>query len=199
MAGTRTLGTYVAAWAVVLMLGGCLASNGKNPNYPHDAPSGGQTIEEMEASIAALPGIESIETDGHDSLNIKGNTGRRAVIVVDPDFMIADGEALVTFLVESLWSVREGYMPNATLQLSITTNPADEFSIGEAAIAAEWKQPDASARPASERGWSSTQVDVSSDGTGGSARWGVENLERLGDWPGAVPDPPADAIIPRTN
>ena len=185
----------ITAAASTLVLTACSLPSGKNPNYPHDAPVGGQTIVEMEQSVVALPGIESVETQGHNSLNIKGNTGRHIKVVIEPGYVVADEEAFATFLVESLWSVREGYMPNASLQLSITANPEDEFSIGAAVIAAGWREPDAHTRPPTDEGWSSTAVDVS-ERTSGS-QWGIKNLERLGDWPGTVPEPPTDALVPR--
>src|SRR5699024_10147532 len=119
MARVRNVRVYLAALALPLLLSGCAIPDEKNPHYPHDAPSGGQTIEEMEASIAALEGIESVESFGEDSLNIKRNTGRSLKIVLDPNYAISDGEAFVTFLAESLWATREGYKPNTYLTLNI--------------------------------------------------------------------------------
>lgn len=168
-------------------------------DFPHDAPSGGQTALEAEETIAALPGVASVEvTPKTDNTpNIKGNVGRTVKVALDEEFHVVDGPAVVDFLLATLWSIREGYMPNAAMDIVFTANPADEFSIEQAAIDSGWKDP-GTVPPVGENGVSMARVLIQPEG-GSSRGRAAENSERLGPWPGEVPNAPTGAIVPRSE
>lgn len=162
-----------------LALTGC--TGGAQDDVPHDAPSGGQTLEEMQVSLDSLPGIHVSEIAGGGRPNAKGSTGYAVALEVEPGYTVSDGAALVDFVVTSVWSVREGYRPNARVDVSVRT-PADEgFDVAAAAAEAGWAKDTASAPGA----YGTVPVEVSA-----SSRQGARNLERLGSWPGAVPEVP---------
>lgn len=152
---------------------------------PHDAPSGGQTLSEARSAIARIPGL-TVDFQGGERPNIKGNTGYDIAVTVDPGYWIVDGPALVTFLTESAWSVRNGYLPNARISLTVTDDPANGFDVAKAAAAAEWIEP-RDPVPESE-GFTVANVDTVE---GSPAR------VRLGDWPGEVPDVPTGVTAAR--
>ena len=183
-AGSRTR-RHVAAVAVLLALAGCGAPHGPRHDIPHDAASGGQTLRQAQAAIASIPGL-SIDVDGGGPPNIKGNTGYDVRVTVAPGYRIVDGPALVTFLMESVWSVRTGYLPNTQITVSVDTGDGPEFDVDAAATEAGWVE---HGEPVPGQ-TSFSLVNVRTD-DGSPAR------ERLGDWPGDVPDVPRGVTAQR--
>lgn len=177
-AGSRRR-TIVTAVAV----GGVLASVGCGaPRYgiAHDAPAGGQTVRQAQAAVSSIPGL-SVDVSGGGPPNIKGNTGYAVRVTVAPGHRIVDGPALITFLVESVWSVRTGYLPNTQITVSVDTGDGPPFDAAAAAAEAGWVERD---EPVPGRTGFSHVAVTTEDGS--PAR------ERLGDWPGDVPDVPRD-------
>ncbi|PNW08398.1 hypothetical protein C1632_11140 [Microbacterium testaceum] len=153
-------------------------------DIPHDAQTGGQTFDEMTAAVSEIPGI-SVDVSGGDPPNIKGNTGYEISVTVQPGYRIVDGPALISFLTESVWSVREGYMPNTQIAIGVTDNAGSDFDAASAAAAAGW----IASRDAVKR---STAYSLATIGVedGSPAR------EKLGDWPGDVPAVPTNVTAP---
>ncbi|XBH20465.1 hypothetical protein V5R04_09420 [Jonesiaceae bacterium BS-20] len=182
----------------ILLISGCLATpspTGKNPNFPHDAPAGGQTFAQMEESIAMLPGIVTAEISGYEQLNLQGNTGVGIDLELDPGYQIVDGPALLTFLIESAWSVREGYMPNTSISVSFSTDGDFDVDANVYAYEAGW---DDELQPTERSEWNFgfSRANVWLRNIGQDTQ-GQKNLLRLGQWPGPVPEVPQGAIIPR--
>lgn len=180
MAVNRLL-TASAVVVSVLALTGCMGGGQPQPELPHDAPSGGQTLSEMRSVLGSIDGIRVSDVTGGGKPNVKGNTGYSVTLDVADGYTIIDGAALVDFVVASVWSVREGYMPNATIDIRVRMPQGGAFDVAAAAASAGWVS-GASTNP---RAFSSVPVPMSP-----SKEQGASNLERLGDWPGAVPAVP---------
>lgn len=173
-------------WIVLAVIGaGILAATGCAPSaarhdVPHDAPSGGQTLKQMRSALAGIPGLRVVEADGGGKPNIKGRTGYDVRFELEPGYTIADGAALVDFVVASVWSVREGYMPNTYVTVAMNAPVAEDFSIARSAEDAGWvKDP---VIPPGQHTYTAVDVDLME-----YTPEGVRNRERLGPWPGAVP------------
>lgn len=172
-------------WIAALLVVGGIASltactQARRDDVPHDAPSGGQTLSEMRTAVSEIPGL-AVDITGGGAPNVKGNTGYDIAVTVAPGYRIADGPALIDFLTESAWSVREGYMPNAQISISVTDAPGGDFDAAAAAAEAGWIEPREPV-PGSN-GFTVAAISV---------RDGSPARERLGDWPGAVPAVPTD-------
>ncbi|MFJ4160323.1 hypothetical protein [Microbacterium testaceum] len=170
-------------WIAALLVVGGIASltacgQARRDDIPHDASSGGQTLSDMRAAVAELPGL-SIDVGGGEAPNVKGNTGYDIAVTVSPGYRITDGPALITFLTESAWSVREGYMPNAQISITVKDNAGSDFDAAAAAAEAGWIEPREPV-PGSD-GFTVANVNV---------REGSPARERLGAWPGDVPAVP---------
>lgn len=200
MASRRAL---LVAGLVAMLALGLSACGGDdtwtNADLPHDAPSGGQTRAELTAAIEALPGLTSVEIGGWEP-NVKGNVGVSLRLRIAPEYTIADGPSLMTYLVESAWSVREGYMPNSSIRIAIHSSAEDPFDGPAAARDAGWL-PEGSdlGRFNPTTGYSVTDIWLPGhDGVRADAGLGAEeNLNRLGSWPGPPPSAPADLIVQR--
>jgi hypothetical protein len=182
--GSRARGIR-AALVVLVALAGCGAPGGPRHDIPHDAESGGQTLRQAQAAVSSIPGL-TIDLAGGEPPNIKGNTGYDVRVTVAPGYRIVDGPALVTFLVESAWSVRTGYLPNTQITVSVDTGDGPEFEVDAAAAEAGWVE-----RGEPVPGQTTfSLVNVRTDD-------GSPGRERLGDWPGDVPDVPRDVTVRR--
>lgn len=204
------------------ILGGLLASSvlagcsilTPYPEVPRDAERGGQTQADLDATLSSIPGLTFATASGSEP-NVKGNTGYTFALALDPDYEIADVGALVDFLVASAWSVRTGYMPNSTIDISITVGPepaelVDLVAGGEEAgwVPAE-SQPHGldtddggSARDDNPDGYTKLTVWIDSHNVtdpSTDTRGAVANRDRLGEWPGSVPALPTDAVVPRST
>jgi len=172
-------------WIAALLVLGATASltacgQAHRRDIPHDAISGGQTLSEMRAAVSDIPGL-SIDVGGGEGPNVKGNTGYDIAVTVSPGYRITDGPALITFLTESVWSVREGYMPNAQISITVKDDAGSGFDASFAAAAAGWIEP---REPVPDsHGFTVANINV---------RDGSPARQRLGDWPGDVPAVPTD-------
>lgn len=180
MAAKRWLAVS-AVVASVLALAGCISTGSAKSDVPHDAASGGQTLDEMKTLLGSIDGIGVADITGGERPNIKGNTGYSVTLDVSDGYTIVDGAELVDFVVASVWSVREGYMPNATIDIRVRMPAGSSFDVAAAAASAGWT----TATDTTAREFSSVVVPVST-----SKDQGASNLERLGEWPGAVPEVP---------
>ncbi|MFJ4044521.1 hypothetical protein ACIPV2_02120 [Microbacterium sp. NPDC089987] len=166
--------------SIVTFVGCAARTDRPSDTIPHDAPSGGQTLAEMQDSLGSIPGITVTDASSAPP-NIKGNTGYSIDLEVQPGYTVLDGPALVDFVVASVWSVREGYMPNAQIDISVSMPPGGVFDVAAAAVESGWAK---EARlPAGERSTVGVLLNPNKD-------QGARNLERLGSWPGDVPDAP---------
>ena len=171
----------------VLALTGCaFGGGGSESDIPHDAASGGQTLAEVRDSLESIPGIAVSDIAGGGTPNVKGNTGYAVGLEVEPGYAIADGAALVDFVVASLWSIREGYMPNARIDIRVRTSSSGGFDAAAAAAQAGWARESAS----SPKPYSSAAIDLMED-----KDQGAQNRERLGSWPGDVPEVPTGVTV----
>lgn len=188
MAAKRWFALSAVAMSV-LALTGCAfggGGGGAQNDIPHDAASGGQTLAEMRDSFDAIPGLVVSDIVGGERPNVKGNTGYAVALEVEPGYAIADGAALVDFVVASVWSVREGYMPNARIDISVRTSSGGGFDVAAAAAQAGWAK-DAATTPSS---YSSASIEVAE-----GKEQGASNVERLGSWPGEAPEPPTGVTV----
>lgn len=175
-------------------LSGCAAS--ASPTDPPTAPSGGQSQSDLDATLAQIPGLTVTASSGAKP-NIKGNSGYSYDLALDPQYRIADPEALVTFLVEAAWSVRDGAEPNTAIDVYLAGVPADGVDLSLAAEGAGWVPPGSQTRGAADNGFTSARIWLDTEGSKAEARGAIANRERLGDWPGTVPALPADLTVPR--
>lgn len=178
--GRVALAATVVAGLLVAV--GC--SPTARPHIPHEATEGGQTLAQMRSAIESIDGIRVLNLRGGGPPNIKQNTGYDLTIEIESGVRITDGAALVDFLVESIWSVREGYMPNA--QIAIRVRAVDGYDVHVAAAEAGW----VSAREADPSDYSRVAIVLSESKPEGAA-----NRERLGPWPGEPPAIPAGITI----
>lgn len=170
-----------------LSLAACTSAPGSE--IPHDAKSGGQTLAEMQKAVRAIPGLD-IDAGGGGRPNIKGNTGYAFEITLDPAYEIVDGPALVEFLARSAWSVREGYLPSATIDITVISDKARPFDVRAAAEHAGWATHWA---VTPKNGLSTISIYTYADAEQGSeaqVAQGKKNRARLGPWPGPVPSIP---------
>lgn len=172
---------WIAAVVVISGLASLTScTQARRSDIPHDAQTGGQTFDEMTAAVSEIPGI-AVEVSGGDPPNIKGNTGYEIAVTVQPGYRVIDGPALISFLTESAWSVREGYMPNTQIAIGVTDNAGSDFDAAAAAA---------------EAGLLVPQDPVKRSTAYSLATIGVEDdslaREKLGDWPGDVPTVPTD-------
>ncbi|WP_147441632.1 hypothetical protein [Mycetocola lacteus] len=167
------------------------------PEIPRFAKSGGQTQAELEAKLATISGL-TFEHSSGTRPNAKGNTGYGYRFTVAPDHRIADPVALVNYLVESAWSVRDGYMPNTSVEFTLSGAPEDGLDLTSVAQNAGWISEDAN----NHRGVRDNGVTFASVWVGAGAPSSVQdsveaNRERLGKWPGDAPDVPENLVVPR--
>jgi len=168
----------------------------------------------LDETLSTISGLHFSDASGSDRPNIKGSTGYSYAIALDPAYKVANAPALVDFLVESAWSVRDTYLPNIAVEFTFDggPRPSDKVNLIEAAEVAGWVPVGSQAYrttpqnggspPQFETGTSTLTVwldnsDVSSkkaDRTGAFA-----NRKRLGEWPGNVPDLPTNMVVLRTS
>jgi hypothetical protein len=200
----------IAVLAVLLSLVGCSAQ--PYPEIPRFADSGGQTQSELDARLAAIPGLVFTNASGSEP-NVKGATGYGFDVELSPGYEIADAPALVDFLVASAWSVRDGYMPNTTVAIRLDAGalPSDKIDIVAAAEKAGWVPvgsqshrigDDGGSSPEFDNGSSSVDVWLALDGLSearAEERGSPANRERLGDWPGPAVEPPPGMVVPAST
>ncbi|MFT4157948.1 MAG: hypothetical protein QM630_08510 [Microbacterium sp.] len=164
-------------------LASCGTPQAARTEIPHDATEGGQTKAEMRAHIESIPGIRVTNIVGGGPPNIKGNTGYWISLELSEGYEIQDGPGLVTFVAESIWSIREGYMPNTEIDIDLRMPEGQVFNMTAAAVDGGW---------VAEEPGVTDEYSIASITVQESDEQGMANLERLGTWPGAVPEAPAD-------
>jgi hypothetical protein len=212
------MGTRVR-WAVsvlggvlaVVLLSGCMTLT-PYPEIPRYAKSGGQTQAQLDATLKTISGITFTDASG-GSPNVKGNTGYAFTLKVKPGYQVADAAKLVDFLVRSAWSVRDGWMPNTTIEISIEAGLAPATSIDLVAGAEQmgWVpvgsqahgiglNDGGSAPEFDPDHYTSVSVWVNSDEAvqrKSDPNGAVANRKSLGKWPGAVPMLATGIVVPR--
>lgn len=159
----------------MLPLAGC--SLDPYPEIPRDAPSGGHTQSQLDTTLGAIPGL-TVENAAGSVSNVKGNTGYGYDLTLDPGYEVADGAALVDFLVESAWSVRTGYQPNTTIEIRFSGVPGDDFQATIAALDDGWI-PDGSQtiREIPANGWTSASIWLDKNGSSAVQHGSIDNQE----------------------
>lgn len=207
--GKRWFSAVLAVSAVVALAGCSLEAY---PEIPRFAKSGGQTQAELDAKLATIAGLVFTNASGSEP-SMKGATGYGFDIELDPAYEIADLPGLIDFLAVSAWSVRDGYMPNATIAIGLDAGPelSDKMDIVAAAEIAGWVPvgsqthyfgEDGGSSPELGNGWSSVEIELAIDGVSeelAEKRGAPANRERLGDWPGNAVEPPVGLVVPRTT
>lgn len=191
---TKVWMSVIGGLLAAVALSGCAASAGSAERPA--VPSGGQSQSELDATLAQIPGL-TVTTSSAAKPNVKGNSGYSFDLALDPDYRIADPEALVTFLVESAWSVRGDTEPNTAIDVYLAGVPADGVDLSLAAEGAGWVPPGSQTRGTADNGFTSARIWLDTEGSKAEARGATANRERLGDWPGAAPTLPADLTVPR--
>ena len=200
--------SVIAAIVAVVAFSGCTAN--AYPEIPRFAKSGGQTQAELDRTLAKIPGLVFTEAEGSEP-NVKGNTGYGYDIALDPGYMIADVPALIDFLVASAWSVRDGYMPNTTIEIKLNAGPlpSDKIDVVEAAEVAGWVPVNSQSHRIGDDGGSSPEFDNGSSRVGvwidsetvsarrAATRGSIVNRKRLGEWPGPAAVVPDGMVVPR--
>lgn len=179
--------------ALVLTLGGCVTPNA---DIPHDATTGGQTHAALLDELEGVPGLE-VEVAQGGPPNVKGNTGFEFRLALAPGYRLADAEALLDYLVEAAWSVRDGWMPNTSIEIGITGLPDDALDLVQAAVDAGWVPAGSQNSDGVVGGFSHVTVWVQTEGSRAEERGGVQNVRRLGPWPGEAPTFPDGAVVPQ--
>ncbi len=148
------------------------------PSFPD---SGGQTTAEAIEQLERISGVSVDRLSISQAPNAKNSTSAELAVTVADDFVVADPDAFVDLLARTAWSVRDGYQPTSRLYLSVTTDTANSFDLGAAAVASGWLD----TSRAFDGGTSRASITLSSNSQSDA---GARNLERLGAWPGDVPE-----------
>lgn len=181
--------------ALTIALSGCSSSppspgepQSAADTIPHDAETG-QTLDEARASIEAISGIAVTEFTGGGRPNVKGNTGYTVALTIEPGYVVDYGDLLVDFVVWSVWSVGEGYMPNTQIEIRTSTGDGEPyFDLSASGAGAGWTY-----GPVRESAQHTTLVvPLSEDSPEGALN--LKRLAREGNWPGAVPDALPDDV-----
>ncbi|PPG31247.1 hypothetical protein [Pseudoclavibacter sp. RFBB5] len=184
--------------ALATALVACTVLSGCGPAYPEiprDAETGGQTLAELEDTLDAIEGLTFSDVGG-SAPNVKGNTGFGVNVTLEEGYQLADPGALLVFLTESAWSVRDDHMPNIAIEIRFTGPADDGIDMTAVGIETGWV-PSASSTPGvADNGFTSVSVPVADYAT----EKGVpENAVRLGPWPGDVPEVPAGMVVERRD
>lgn len=186
--------TSISALALAALLGLTACASPGSPEASQPAPTGGQTLAQLTTTLDEIDGLTFSNVGGSEP-NIKGNTGFTFQVRLDPDYRLVDPAGLVEYLAEAAWSVNDNPMPNTDVQISYFGAPKDGINLAEEARTAGWIAP---GKPFADTSNGSSLVAIPVSDY--AADQGVpENAERLGPWPGAVPTPPDDLVIPRTE
>lgn len=188
------LGTGAAA-LLSAGLAGCWAGQSEPVNDPRitsDPPPGnGQSFDSAAEAVKSIPGLELTRFSTAPP-NIKRNTGYSVHLTITAGYEVADGPALVEYLLRTVWSVRDRHMPNSTIDFSfVDLSSPKPFDVFKALKAGKWV-------PAEKNG-----IEVTEDGYSHSVAWvdpdmdnrmSPSNLRRLGPWPGPVPTQPSGML-----
>lgn len=167
-----------------------------SPDIPHDATSGGQTHAELLDTLEGVPGLQ-VEAARGGPPNVKGNTGFEYRLALAPGYRLADAGALVDYLVQAAWSVRDGWMPNTSVEIGIIGLPDDGPDLVQAAVDGGWVPAGSQNSDGVVGGFSHVTVWVQTEGSRAEERGGPQNVRRLGTWPGEAPAFPDGAVEPQ--
>ncbi|WP_430592082.1 hypothetical protein [Humidisolicoccus flavus] len=187
----RRSGVAVLLVAGLFGISACVPIADSEPQVEHS--DNGQTLDELQLVLEGLEGL-TITTPGTVGPNIKGNTGIVFDVTLDPDYVLSNPAGLIEFITESAWSVNDGEMPNTTVEILYHGVPEDELNLAAVAADAGWLAQGSVPEHLAENGFSRVPVPVDDY----AEHQGVpENAERLGSWPGDVPETPTDLVTPR--
>lgn len=189
---TKTVAA-IAALSGLLSLAACAGP--ETPTAPPSSPLGGQTRAELISTLDSVEGLGFSDVEGSEP-NVKGNTGFNFQVSLDPGYELADPAGLVEFLAESAWSVNDDPMPNTTIEINYTGASGDKVDLTEVARAEGWLSPSGGGVGVAPNGFSRVVIPV--------ADYAVDqevpgNIDRLGAWPGDVPETPSDLVVPRAD
>ncbi|WP_271985879.1 hypothetical protein [Pseudoclavibacter terrae] len=188
----RLLTALATALLASTVLSGCGPAY---PEIPRDAETGGQTLVELEDTLNSIEGLTFSDVGGSDP-NIKGNTGFGMKVTLEEGYQLANPGALLVFLTESAWSVRDGYMPNIAVEIRYTGPVDDGIDMTAVGIETGWVPSTSSTPGGADNGFTSVSVPVADSAT----EKGVpENAVRLGPWPGDVPEVPTGMVVERRD
>ncbi|WP_310201895.1 hypothetical protein [Paenarthrobacter nitroguajacolicus] len=157
-------------------------------SIPHDADTG-QTLAEAREAIEAVPGISVTGFVGGGAPNVKGNTGYSVAFDIDPGYTVSYGDLLVDYIIRTVWSVGEGYMPTTDIRISARTADGDPlFDLTAAAVGSAWLSP----RTSTPSQYSTVVIPLSADDPEGARN--LMNFQRDGSWPGVIPKPLLDTV-----
>ena len=190
---TRRYGRMLLiAGIAAVTLSGC--SLQPHPEIPRNASRGGQTQAQLDARLATIDGLTVTNASGSKP-NARGFTGYGFDLELQPGYRIADPAVLVDFLVESAWSVRDGWMPNATVEIRLFGDPAEPVDLVEAAQEAGWVPPSLESRGPAANGFTDVSIWVTVDTAGSATNGGPKNRARLGAWPSDAPAVPSGMVV----
>ncbi|WP_146077898.1 hypothetical protein [Pseudoclavibacter sp. AY1F1] len=183
------------ALSALLSLVGCAGPEAPGAREMSPTATGGQTRAELISTLDGMAGL-SFSGVGGSEPNVKGNTGFTFQVRLDPEYVLVDPAGLVEFLAESAWSVNDDPMPNTSVEINYTGAPGDQLDLAAVAGAEGWLSPSGGGIGVAANGFSRVVIPVSDS----AVEKGVpENLDRLGDWPGVVPETPSDLVAPRVD
>ncbi|WP_345761135.1 hypothetical protein [Diaminobutyricibacter sp. McL0608] len=142
-----------------------------------ELPVGGQSDDEALAQISAIEGIEKVFIDAKGSYNgFQRETGTLVSVTLSPGFRVARMPVFAEYLLRLAWSVNVE-RPNRDLTFTLKNAPHSEF---ESAFR--------------DAGWVPTL-------TGDTYVFIPPEVvrEKLGPWPGPVPETPAGMLVRDTQ
>jgi hypothetical protein len=161
----RRVGVAVGVAGLVLAMMGCAPGG-----------SGGQSKESADATLSSISGVAEASVDTRSSTNgFQKQTSTTIEVTLDSGFSIPDPGALVDYLVRVAWSTGTKEA-NTSVEVIVLSDP--QISVQDALAAEEW------ANTASDPNNPQEAVLLAS-----------EVKERLGDWPGEVPELPDGIIV----
>jgi hypothetical protein len=162
----RSTSVWITAGTIVavLLLGGCAAGT-----------AGGQSEETAEAGLRAIEGVSDASVNTRSSVSgFKTETSTAIEISVDAGYSVSDPEALMEYLVQVAWSTGSKEA-NFRIAVDVVTDP--QLSVVDVLDVGGWE----SAAGTSKH---PERALVAVD----------EVRNRLGNWPGDVPELP-DGLI----
>lgn len=188
----RRLAALATALVASTLLSGCGPAY---PEIPRDAETGGQTLAELEETLDSIEGLTFSDVGG-SAPNVKGNTGFEVNVALQDGYQLANPGALIVFLTESAWSVRDGYMPNIAVEIRYMGPVEDDVDLTTVGIETGWASSSSSTPGVADNGFTRVSIPVADYAT----KKGVpENALRLGPWPGDVPEVPTGMVVERRD
>lgn len=169
----RSAGTALALILGVFALVSCVLTG--------CAQIGGQSSDAARGQLAAIVGVPESSVDVSSSTSgLREETVVYVSIRIEDGYRVADEERLAAFLVDVAWSINDE-RPIKSLAVAVDVPEGQVLDAHQAAkdagLAEAFGSPDLFQIPLND------------------AR-GEKSLERLGDWPGAVPVLPDGVIVP---